>query len=111
MEKNIFNKIKNGIVAKACYATALATSVVYTKCDVFDTGSTAASNLVGKLTALAEAVFPLVCIIAFLLLMFTRDERKLHAELKIIGIIMLAYAGILLVNNGDLLATVTEVIG
>lgn len=86
------------------------TSKVFSS-DVFDVATTASSDLIGKFSNLANAVFPLALIVCGVCMLFTHDQRKFELEKSILIGIFLAYVLILLAQNGTILRTIQNISG
>lgn len=95
---------------KALGFMTMAAMTVRMKCDdIFTVGGTAASNVETKITAFADKAFPAVVVVSLVILLFTKDERKLSKEIKYIAI---AIAAMLLLKNFTVIKdTITAVTG
>ena len=88
-------------------AVARANYLVYST-DAFGDVTTATTNLQSKLVALAAALFPLAIVICGVAMFFTRDQKKFDTEKHILIGCCLAYALIVLVTKGHVVATVEQ---
>lgn len=104
--KTIMGKLRASLIYLA--VTAWYTGMCFCG-DVFEVATTASKNTQQKISDFAADVLPLLVIIAFLIIMFTRDERKRAAEIKWAFWILLAFAVISKVDT--VINTVTGLIG
>jgi hypothetical protein len=101
---------------KALGFMTMAAMTVKMKCDeaagsgdIFDVGSSASSTLVTKVSNLAGKALPAVVAVSLLILLFTKDERKLAKEIRYIAV---AIFSCLLLKNLDLIwNTISSVTG
>lgn len=106
--KKVFNKISKGAAS-----LAVTTNVFITKmyCDSFDDAATVANNVLDKVATLGKAIFPAAAVITCVCMFFTRDEKKLATERKLLVGFVAAFILLLLVSNGNLVGTVENLVG
>lgn len=78
--------------------------------DVFTVAESAVDSIVGKLVSLGTKLFPLALVICIISLFITHDERKLGMEIKILITLCIAYALLLMIDNGIFTNTVTDIL-
>lgn len=89
----------------------LSNSEMAGSADVIDKGIEVASTAKEWLVNLATAVAPTALIAGLLILMVTKDSKKVAGILYFLGIVILACIGILLVNGGYVIQTIQDLIG
>ncbi len=102
--KEIIGKSAAKVTAFGALAMARASYMIYS--DAFDSATTAASTLQGKLYTLAQTLFPLAIVITAIAMLFTRDQKKFDAEKHILIGCCLAFALLVLVDQGNLVTTI-----
>lgn len=79
--------------------------------DAFDNVSTVATNLMDKFAGVATAIFPAACVITAVCMFFTRDEKKLATERKLLIGFVAAFIIIQIASKGDFATTFTNIVG
>lgn len=102
--KETMTKVATRVSAFGALAVARANYLVHS--DAFDDAGKAVTNLQSKLVTLAEVLFPLAIVICGVAMFFTRDQKKFDAEKHILIGCCLAFALIILVTKGNLVATI-----
>ena len=108
---NISNTIGNKIIATVLSMQALVSSlVIKAHCDIFGDVTKLAENLFTKLYDISKALCPLAMIISAIIWLISNDEKKAQAAKHTLIGVAIAFAIIVILAKGTIVADITSLI-
>lgn len=104
-------KMAKHIMSMVAYIVTIMTSTCMVFCDIFDDIQTAGLTFQDKFVTTVTVLFPLVAIVDIVFIIFTRDQRKLQAELTVLGGSVIGFVAMLIINGGTVVDTLKTIAG
>ena len=112
MKNKIMENWKKLTVLVSGYLVTMWANTYFVLCStIWDDIETVSSNTQTQLVSAAKALLPLVIIIDIICIIFTRDQKKLSAEIGILVASIIGFIAMLLVDKGTLVNTLTNLVG
>lgn len=110
MKQVITDRINKTMFVIAGYMAIMWANTYWTLCDIFDDIQIVSGNAQSKIIETATVLLPLIIVIDILCIVFTRDQRKIQLEVSILITAIVAFIALLIINNGDIAATLKDLV-